>query len=137
MESNDITSMISKIVQNPEFIGMVNDIRGGEHSAEETSKEMLDKLPDVMAMVSPMLGSTQSDSAKTEPAADAAPAASVKPMLMKPGRYDKARATKLMQALKPYLSHGRAEIIDKCLSVMQISDIVGALGGLEALTKLK
>ena len=42
-----------------------------------------------------------------------------------------------MGALKPYLSRDRCEIIDKCVSVIQITDIVEALQGLEGLTKPK
>ena len=131
MENGDIASMISKIVQNPEFVGMVNDLRGDGKSTAETQKEMLDKLPDVMSMVSPMLGDTRSgDRSEDKPTAAPVPPS-------KSGKYDKARATKLMQALKPYLSHERAEIIDKCVSVMQITDIVGAVGGLDGLIKTK
>ena len=124
---NDISSMISKIVQNPEFVGMVNELRGDGKDAASTQKEMLDKLPDVMSMVSPMLGGSGGESERKP---EQQPTA-----VTKSGKYDKVRATRLMQALKPYLSHERAEIIDRCVSVMQITDIVGAFGGLDSLKK--
>lgn len=134
MENGDIASIISKIVENPEFAGMVSEMRGGETKPSgDISKEMLDKLPEIMSMVAPMVnggGAEKSHSVQNKPvplASNPTP---------KKGKYDKARATKLMQALKPYLTSERAEIIDKCLSVMQLTDIVGALGGIDGLSGL-
>ncbi len=136
MENGDIASLISKIVENPEFAGMVNELRGGDgKDSGDVSKEMLDKLPNIMSMVAPMLGGESKPSGggaseKPAPRADL-------PTSPKADKYDKARATKLMQALKPYMTHERAEIIDKCLSVMQLTDIVGALGGIDGLLGMK
>ena len=56
-------------------------------------------------------------------------------MFFRPGSREKRN--KLLSALKPYLSRNRCEIIDKCVSVIQITDIVEALQGLEGLTKPK
>ena len=125
---NDIASMISKIVQNPEFVGMVNELRGDGKSPEATQKEMLEKLPEVVGMVAPMLG--EEDGAQPH---EKSPSKTGQ----KQKKYDKVRATKLMQAIKPYLSGGRAEIIDKCVSVMELTDVVGSLGGLDGLLKTK
>lgn len=124
MDNGDISAIISKIIENPEFAGMVNDLRGGGGDSAQTSKEMLDKLPEVMKMVSPMFSGKTSEKSSS-------------PVPVKTGgvKYDKVRATKLMQALKPYLSHERGEIIDKCVSVMQIGDIVESLGGIENIIK--
>ena len=148
MENNDIASMISKIVQNPEFAGMVNDLRGSGQNNEDTSKEMLEKLPDVMAMISPLIGGEGGDKPPREGEKDGERdrekdghgerAQAPSPHFPgKTGKYDKVRATKLMQALKPYLSRERAEIVDKCVSVMQITDVVDVLGGLDGLLKTK
>lgn len=38
-----------------------------------------------------------------------------------------------MGALKPYLKPERQQIIDRCMSVMQLSDVMGAFGGLDGL----
>ena len=131
MDNGDISSIISKIIENPEFAGMVNELRGQNVDSAQTSKEMLDKLPEVMKMVSPMLGGQSDGEKKSNGGQQSAPV----PVKKNGGKYDKVRATKLMQALKPYLSHERGEIIDKCVSVMQIGDIVEAFGGIENIIK--
>lgn len=137
MENGDIASLISKIVENPEFAGMVNELRGGDtKNSGDVSKEMLDKLPGIMSMVAPMLGGESGSGGGGAVNDKPAPRASLSAP-SKGDKYDKARAAKLMQALKPYLTHERAEIIDKCLSVMQLTDIVGALGGIDGLLGMK
>ena len=50
--------MIAKIIQNPEFADMVKEIRGGDESTDEVQKEMMEKLPGVLSMVSPLIGET-------------------------------------------------------------------------------
>ena len=35
---NDISGMIAKIIQNPEFADMVKEIRGGDESTDEVQK---------------------------------------------------------------------------------------------------
>lgn len=125
---NDISGMISKIISDPNFADMVKEIRGGEESREELQKEMLEKLPDVISMVSPMLGGTNNSEEKTEKIETEVKAP--------PQKYDKARAEKLMGALKPYLKPERRQIIDRCMSVMQLSDVVGAFGGLDGLLSM-
>jgi len=130
--NEDLSSVIEKIIKNPEFAGMVNEIKGGgQESASDVSEEMMKKLPDVMKMVSSMFGSNET---KTDKAADAVSEPNlIETKLPLSKKYDKARAEKLLYALKPYLHGGRGDIIDKCLSVMQISDIARAIGGLDGL----
>lgn len=140
MENGDIASIISKIVENPEFAGMVNEIKG-KSGGETSTDDIMASLPQIMSMVSPMLDSSKphEERAPVVEEKHANPSnneRAVSALASKAGKYDKARATKLMQALKPYLTHERAEIIDKCVSVMQISDIVGSLGGLSAIENL-
>lgn len=143
MDNNDLSSMIQKIMQNPEFAGMVSELRGedGKKSTEDITGEMMAHLPDVLAMVAPMLGNSTSASSEIPDA----PENSVKepddktkptaPSEILPKKYDKAKAEKLLYAIKPYLSTSRCEIIDKCVSVMQLSDVMGALQGLDGLKK--
>ena len=59
MENGDISSIISKIVSNPEFAGMVNELRAQNGAEETTREEMLSKLPDVMKMVSPLISEAE------------------------------------------------------------------------------
>ena len=53
--------MIAKIIQNPEFADMVKEIRGGDESTDEVQKEMMEKLPGVLSMVSPLIGGNTSE----------------------------------------------------------------------------
>ncbi len=131
--NEDLSSVIEKIVNNPEFAGMVSEIKGKDSpaSSEDMSREMMKKLPDVMSMVSGMFGGSKNDgeNKKSESTqVDAHPVANIIP-----AKYDKSKAERLLRALKPYLSGGRCEIIDRCLSVMQITDVMGAVRGLEGL----
>ena len=51
----DISGMIEKIMQNPEFAGMVKELRG-DGGTGDVQGDIMSKLPEVMAMLSPMLG---------------------------------------------------------------------------------
>lgn len=135
--------MIQKIMQNPEFVSMVSELRGEntEKSTEDITGEMMAHLPDVVSMVAPMLGNSQilqrdakkeSEEAQHESEEKLQPAATSESL---PQKYDKARAEKLLYAIKPYLSTSRCEIIDKCMSVMQLRDVVGVLHGLDSFKK--
>ena len=146
-QPQDLSRMVEGILQNPEFTGIINELRGGTSGdAPPVSQgEILSRLPEVMAMLKPLVGETgipaenrgpEEKEAKPSPSEEKnAKAASVLPVL--PQKYDKNRAEKLMAALKPYLNSNRCEIIDKCVSVMQITDVVEALHGIEGLAKPK
>ncbi len=143
---NDISSIITKIIQNPEFAEMVSGMKGNGESAGDVQREMLENLPGVMSMVSPLVsgksGGDESeksgdsgsdnngDDAKQTMKTVGSPA---KPSGKGSGKYDKGKAEKLMYALKPYLSPERCRIIDRCVSLMQLTDVVEAFGGLEGL----
>lgn len=128
MENGDISSIISKIVSDPEFAGMVNELRGQNGSPAVSEEEILSKLPEVMKTVAPLIGNADEKSGSDGGKPDKKPKSGEK--------YDKKRAERLMHALKPYLSRDRGEIIDKCVSVMELSDIVGSLGGIGGIEKL-
>ncbi len=148
-ESSSIAQMVEQIMKNPEFTGIVNELRGasgdGSGSAPVSQTEILSRLPDVMAMLGPLIGpNNASAGGKTEeiPVQNTEPSPPKEEMSKAvsaffPKKYDKNRAEKLMAALKPYLNPNRCEIIDKCVSVIQITDIVEALQGIEGLTKPK
>lgn len=146
---DDLSTIIGKIVQNPEFAEMVGSIKGeeGGGNTADITNEMMSKLPDILSMVSPMLGGISEKDEKKEKderedkkdngdpenasAVSAHPISSHHDKGLK--KYDKSRAEKLLCALKPYLNRERCEIIDKCVSVMQITDVVGAFQGLDAI----
>lgn len=129
--SDDISAMISKIVQNPEFASLVNGLRGdqGEKSSDELAHEMEEKIPDAMKMLSQLTGGEKSEETQS---GESKPESTIESKLK---NFDKAKAERLMLALKPYLSPERCAVIDKCMSVMNISDVIGALKGLEGLMK--
>ena len=145
---HDLTAMIQKIVQDPSFAGMVSELREDSSSASsgEISSEMMEKLPDVLSMLSPMLGSQddapqeKEENKKEEHGETRENTVQEKRKGMRieqilPKKYDKNKAEKLLHALKPYLSPSRCAIIDQCMSVMQLTDVMQALQGLEGLTK--
>lgn len=134
MENSDLSAMIGKIMQNPEFAGMISEMRGKQESAADVSKDMMSHLDEVVKMAGPMLGGIgEKEQPKPEPAESSEQGGTKAPFKMPYSREERVRAEKLMQALKPYLNKSRCEIIDKCMSVMQLGDVVGALQGLENL----
>lgn len=149
---SSLAQMVEQIMKNPEFTGIVNELRGASGDAPAASPvsqtEILSRLPDVMAMLGPLIGENNASSGgkpEDTPVTEAEKE-SLKPpeeepsgavSAFQPKKYDRNRAEKLMAALKPYLNPNRCEIIDKCVSVIQITDIVGALQGIEGLTKTK
>lgn len=135
MNGEDLSAVIRKIIENPEFAGMVSELRG-DGNIEGASQEMLSKLPDVMAMVQPMLEATESEEPKNnEEVKEVKGKKRETNSALLPGRYDKTKAEKLMYALKPYLNSSRCEMIDKCITVMQLGDVMNVFGGLEGLIK--
>ena len=127
----DISAMISKLMQNDEFSNMVKELRGRDNGAGDGA-DIMDKLPEIMSMLSPMIGDTNNDGQKdsgnsTENIGAVQPKKS--PRI--DSKFDRGRASKLMSALKPYLSSERCTMIDKCMSVMQIGDIMSVLYGLD------
>ncbi len=140
---NDISSIITKIIQNPEFAEMVSGMKGDGESAKDVQREMLENLPQVMSMVSPLVGGNSGgESEKSGDSGSSGGGDEVKETVKTvnspakstgkaSGKYDKGKAEKLMYALKPYLSPERCRIIDRCVSLMQLSDVVEAFGGLE------
>lgn len=138
-ETPDLAQTVESIMSSPELAGIINELRGGGGSGNApplAQGDIMARLPEVMAMLKPLIGteSPAESSAAPEPTAasqkNEAPAV---PAVL-PKKYDKSRAEKLMAALKPYLNSGRCEIIDKCVSVMQITDVMEALQGIEGIT---
>ena len=134
MNGEELSSVIEKIIKNPEFAGMVSEIKGApDTKTEDVSAEMMKKLPEVMGMVSSMFGGSE-DEKKSESAPNSEEAAFASKTFG--GKFDKTKAEKLFYALKPYLSGQRCEIIDRCMSVLQVSDIARAMGGLDGLSSI-
>ena len=127
----DISAMIKGIMGNPEFASLVKELKGDDgKNGGDVQGEIMDKLPEILSMLSPMMSGAKEQS---EPSKSQANSPTV-PLLPKSiEKHDKAKAERLMTAIKPYLSPERCAIIDKCMSVMQIGDIMNVLGGLNSL----
>lgn len=136
----DISEMVKGIMQNPEFAGLIRELRGEQgKDSSDVQGEIMSKLPEIMSMLGPMLngqsgGEKQDSTTKTSKDGRSGEAAGAK-LVKSLDRFDKTKATRLMSALKPYLSHERCEIIDKCMSVIQIGDVMTALRGIEGIGK--
>jgi len=142
----DLAGTVESIMSSPEFAGIINELRGGGDSGTTQApplaqEDILSRLPEVMAVLKPLVGTGNSAEPsvppKTDPEPEQKPPESKAVSAILPKKYDKSRAEKLMAALKPYLSSSRCEIIDKCVSVMQITDVMEALQGIEGIAGLK
>lgn len=136
----DISEMIKGIMQNPEFAGLVKELRGDEgKNSSDIQSDIMSKLPEIMSMLGPMMnGQSESrrheddkKSNKDEGGSDQG----VAKILKKLDKFDKSKATRLMSAIKPYLSRERCDMIDKCMSVIQIGDVMTVLRGMDSYGK--
>lgn len=126
----DISEMINKIMQDPQLSEMMRELKGNNSgSSADTQADIMEKLPQIMSVISPLIGDGARASDKDEKN-DGKPTVKSKEARGFE-KYDKARATRLMSAIKPYLSRERCSMIDKCMSVMQLGDVMTVLRGLE------
>ena len=128
--ADDIASMVEKIMQNPEFREIVGELRGSRENIPG-GDDLMSRLPEVMASLSPLLSSAGSGEAP--PDQGSSPNDGGEAPVVSGGKFNRKNAERLLAALKPYLRASRCGIIDKCMSVMQISELIGAAGGLGAI----
>ncbi len=132
-----ISSMIDKIMANPELISMVASALGGSSGKSESAEKekeqaeaaeggnetavsasesaglpSMEKLPELVAAIAPMLSSAGGKS----------------PSLGKLSAPKDKRAC-LLAALKPYLSRERCEAIDYMIRLGALSEVFRGLGG--------
>ena len=120
--NEDLSQMIGKIMANPEFGNLVNQVKSSglvekAQSAEIPSAEdMADKIPALLGMLGQSGAPTSNpDTAKIEKALGAL------------RKMDNRNCEKLLCALKPYLNSQRGEVIDKAMSMMKITDLLGVI----------
>ncbi len=122
-EEFDIAELAKKLMSDPAAIEMVNKLKESgaagqlENTAKETAEEaensdvsedkeqtpqdVTGKLPDIIGMLSPLMGkSTKHGNAETE------------------------KRNRLLAALKPYLNDSRRGMIDAVMSLSQITDLL-------------
>ena len=100
----DISKMIGALMQNPELLSQIRSLMTGAQSTDDDSRT----------------------AEKSEPAEQASiqirePSASDE---NDDGAFHKNRRNELMRALKPYVSHKRAEAIDSMLSIVEVFSIM-------------
>lgn len=142
---NDMAAVLRQVMENPQFGNMVQTLKaqmGGEDGGIDPAK-MMEKLPDLMTMLGPMMGSGVKESMSdaggekvvTEEREDAVqPEAVVMGMgengnlaakFFRPENRDKRN--RLLAALKPYLSPARCTIVDRAMSAMQMGELLGTV----------
>ena len=120
MAENDFTDILEKIASNPDVIEKLTSIT--QSSAKDNPQEGLSKI---MEAISPVINqgtrNEKSEKADTPPRKSGEQALSVP--LAKLGEKI-TKNSKLLVALKPYLSRERCEIIDTIVKIAQVGDLM-------------
>ena len=142
----DIGAAVERILSNPEFARAVRDLGGGDGG------DLMSRLPEVMAALGPVLDQVRSpdgngdeaqagnpptagNDGETEdggPARDRTEEGPVPAVIGKKpfGRsFRRSEAERLFLALKPYLGDRRRGIVDRCMTVMRMGELLKAAGG--------
>lgn len=120
MAENDFNEILNKIASNPDIIERLSSITQG--AAKEGTQDSLSK---VMEVISPLIN--QSSNAKDDEKTDTPPHKSSEQALSIPLAKIGEKITKnskLLIALKPYLSRERCEIIDTIVKIAQVGDLM-------------
>ncbi len=141
----DISALLKQVMENPQFGAMVDSMKGqlGGDGGSLDLSGMLEKLPTLMNVLGPMMGSggTGQNTGEAVPAAAVAEEEKAEPAaapvgaqnqlrlgekpFFKPGSRDKRN--KLLAALKPYLSPARCSLVDRAMSAMQLGELLGTV----------
>ncbi len=131
----DLNQIVSQIMANPEFGNLVKELKqsnaasSGENGSTVPTDEVMKKLPEVMQMLG--MGQSQPSSAQPEAPAESSGAGEeqvkIDRALKAIKKMDSQKCERLLGALKPYVNKERGEVIDKAVSVMKITDILGAI----------
>ena len=121
----DIGAAVERILADPEFGRMVKELGGGE------SGDLTAKLPEVMETLGPIFGGVGKTGEERDPAKEAelqsaAPSSEGRGAGRVP--YNRSNAEKLFLALRPYLGERRRGLVDRCVSVMKMGEILKAVG---------
>jgi len=144
----DIAGMLRQMMENPQFGNMMQAVKSqvGDGDGTVDPAKMMEKLPEMMKTLGPMLqgmmpGAVPEETAGTEKAFDGKKEEAVQNsekekesggdgeaagrFLFRPDSRDKRN--KLLAALKPYLSPARCAIVDRAMSAMQLGEILGMM----------
>ncbi len=134
--NEDLSQLVGKIMSSPGFGELVNELKqSGVGSANgqpddkvsgspPTTEELSAKLPSILSA----LGSTGTPSKSID-------SGTIDKAMNALRKMDSGNCEKLLCALKPYLNRERGDVIDKAVSVMKITDLLGAMGDIPGITK--
>lgn len=120
MAENSLEEMLERISKNPDLIEKISSIAKGTSSGNP-----YDSLPEIMSAISPVLQEAKDDGKiektytppeKSEFGDLGLPIAKISEKI--------AKNSKLLVALKPYLSRERSEIIDTIVKLSQVTDLM-------------
>ena len=126
----DIGAAVERIMADPEFARMVKEL-GGDGG------DLMEKLPGVMETLGPILGGagrgadSQNGGKNPDESSGAAEKPVPHPLAPSNGgteRYNRTNAERLFLALRPYLGERRRGLVDRCVSVMKMGEILKAVG---------
>lgn len=124
----DLGAAVERIMADPAFSRMVKELGGGD------SGDLMEKLPQVMETLGPILGGDNADKTadpppekKEEDRKAENPLPQISAVVGK-RPYSRTNAEKLFIALRPYLGDRRREMVDRCVQVMQMGDLLRAAG---------
>jgi len=120
MAEGSFEEILEKISKNPDIIEKITAI------TKDTSKESpYDRLPEIMSAIAPALSNEASEekAEKTDTPPEKSDLADIGLPIAKLGEKI-AKNSKLLLALKPYLSRERGEIIDTVVKLAQVSDLM-------------
>lgn len=113
MDVNNLSSILSGVMSNPEMMGKLQGIL--------SDPEAMNSIRNAMSGMGIPQGVQKQDSQAAEPAALPLPV----------GQSEEARnRSRLIAALKPYLNDERRDKADKLLSLLSILELSGGLGKL-------
>ena len=110
MSEGNFDALLSSVLGNEELMGKISSIMSSHNGNQDES------LPEVINAVSSTLGIKSDDMTKKQD--EAIPISNVK------GIPDFSRNTRLLSALRPYLSEKRAQMVDSILKLEQLAEIM-------------
>lgn len=157
----DLSGMLRQVMENPQFGQMIQAMKaqmGTDGNGGVDPAKVMEKMPEMMAMLGPVLGNMGQPDSKPESSAagntdtaekgeekseetgqteeasqeinhsDGTQFSQFGSMFFRPGSREKRN--KLLSALKPYLSPARCALVDRAMSAMQMGELLGTVAPL-------
>lgn len=122
LSGDELKSTVEGILANPAFGKLVENLQGDGADADSSaiappqiSPDMMAKLPQIMAAISPLLSASKDTGGKLNTADGE----------KKPVSADQQK--KLLAALRPYLNDHRQSAVDQILRITEMTDLLGSI----------